>query len=74
MAFIHLANEWFGLKSNLIQGCVEIATRLWRLQNELNVFVGKRVSTKMKTIMRLMMRFEHKVKQSFGNMNLKESN
>ncbi len=25
----------------------------------------------MKTIMRLMMRFEHKLKQLFGNMNLK---
>jgi hypothetical protein len=42
------------------------------LQNELNVFVGKRVSIKMKTIMRLMMRFENKLKQSFGNMNLKD--
>jgi hypothetical protein len=42
------------------------------LQNELNVFVGKMVSTKMKTIMRLMMRFEHKLKQLFGNMNLKD--
>jgi hypothetical protein len=42
------------------------------LQNELNVFVGKRVPTKMKTIMRLMRRFEHKLKQSFGNMNLKD--
>ncbi len=26
----------------------------------------------METIMRLMMRFEHKLKQSFGNMNLED--